>query len=212
MTRGFITEAEAARLATQADRVGRLLPRDGSEGKNTDLPRQDAANRPAQKGKGAPRGAKQKTAALPPRPRSDSGIASAPAREQDIQLDSSTVAGVVIWIPLLPPSVNHMYRNNGRGGRVLTDEAQAWRRLVAAEVAALGSPRLAGGPLELTLRLTYGTRRRTDIDNRIKAALDALALALDFDDARVARIEVLHAGYATGRPACEMVIGVLHAA
>lgn len=142
-------------------------------------------------------------------PRQTTPAAEPAAREQDIQRDSSTVAGVVIWIPLLPPSVNHMYVNDGRGGKVLGEAARTFRALVTAEVAALGSPRLARGPLELILRLTYGTRRRTDIDNRIKAALDALALALDFDDARVARIEVLHAGYATGRPACEMVIGVL---
>ena len=43
---------------------------------------------------------------------------------------------LVIWLPLLPPSINHLYRPGPRRGqRVLSDEARAFRAYVVSEVA-----------------------------------------------------------------------------
>jgi len=115
---------------------------------------------------------------------------------------------VVVWVRMLPPTVNHYKLPNGRGGSYLSDDVNLFRSLVAAELYGvavdLGDARLA-----LRIALTFGTRHRCDIDNRAKSAIDALALALDFDDARIDRLVVERVGYDKGRPACEMTLEVL---
>lgn len=116
---------------------------------------------------------------------------------------------LTVIVPILPPTVNHMYRSNGRGGKVLTDQAQAFRKLVACEArttARLTGWRLPAGALRLDLLLTFGDSRRCDVDNRIKAAIDALALALGFDDARIDEILIRRVGIDPKRPLCEMVL------
>lgn len=122
------------------------------------------------------------------------------------------MTALTVIIPMLPPTVNHMYRPNGRGGRILTDEAKTFRELVCYEarsVASLTRWPMPKGALALRLLLTFGDNRRTDIDNRIKSALDALALSLNFDDSRVHRIVIEHAGIDKCRPLCEMILEAL---
>lgn len=113
---------------------------------------------------------------------------------------------VRLVVPMLPPTVNHMYVNNGRGGKVLGAGALAFRQAVAdaAEGLAVGA-----GDLALTVRLTFPDRRKSDLDNRLKACQDALALALGFDDAHIVRLVVERAGVAPKQPVCEMVLEVL---
>ena len=121
----------------------------------------------------------------------------------------SKQTALTVVVLMLPPTVNHMYRPDGRGGKILTDQAQDFRRLAGYEAritANLTRWRVPDGSLKLTLLLTFGDRRKTDIDNRIKPALDALALALDFDDSRVDRIEVVRVGVDPRRPLCEMIL------
>jgi len=113
-----------------------------------------------------------------------------------------------IIIDALPPTVNHMYITCKGGRKALSAEAEAFRKLVLAALSGV-LPAVPEGPLEFTLRLTLDTKRRQDIDNRIKAALDAVAIALRFDDCRVSRIIVERAGYAAKQPRCEIEIGVL---
>lgn len=59
------------------------------------------------------------------------------------------------------------------------------------------------------MRLTFPDRRKSDLDNRLKASQDALAIALGFNDARIVRVTAERAGVEPGRPACEMVLEVL---
>jgi Holliday junction resolvase RusA-like endonuclease len=116
---------------------------------------------------------------------------------------------LTIIVPMLPPSVNHMYLGNRYGGKRLSEEALKFRSKVESEAHATANGtgwKLPSGALEFTVRLTYPTKRRTDIDNRIKAALDAIALALDFDDVRIKRIVIEHAGIDPKRPLCEMIL------
>jgi Holliday junction resolvase RusA-like endonuclease len=117
---------------------------------------------------------------------------------------------ITIVVPALPPSANHMYVTLRGGKKALSAETETFRALVWADVLhAPERPVLPDGPLALTLRLTYGTKRRQDLDNRIKSAQDAVALALRFDDCRIARITAENAGYDPGRPLCEMTLEAL---
>ena len=113
---------------------------------------------------------------------------------------------ITLAIDALPPTANHMYVSRGGARKALSDEAQTFRTLVA--VAALGAGRPAVPPGDLALRLVvwFPNRRRADLDNRIKSALDAAALALGFDDRRVAQIA---AERRWGPARCELVLEVL---
>lgn len=112
---------------------------------------------------------------------------------------------ISLMIPALPPTVNHMYITCKGGRKALSGETEAFRALVVQ--ALMGThPALPDGPLELYIALTFDTKRRQDIDNRIKAALDAVALALHFDDSRIARIVAERAGYAPGEPCCKLTL------
>lgn len=118
-------------------------------------------------------------------------------------------APLTVIVPLLPPTVNHMYKTNGKGGKFLSDEAVTFRAEIALEArqtAQLTGWRLPDGPLQLTLLLTYGSKCKTDIDNRCKSALDALALALGFDDSRIDRIVIERVGVDPKRPLTEMIL------
>ena len=96
--------------------------------------------------------------------------------------------------------------------------SQAWLALggstgtitEARETARLTGWQVPSGRLQLTMLLTFGTRAtRVDIDNRIKTGLDALALALGFDDSRVDRIVIERVGVDPKRPLCEMILEAL---
>lgn len=116
---------------------------------------------------------------------------------------------LTVIIPTLPPTVNHLYKSIGKGRKALTDEALAFRQYVSAEVrttARMTGWQLPDGPLEFHLFLTYGDRRNTDIDNRVKSAIDALAIAIGFNDARIDKIQIERIGYDKGKPLCEMVL------
>lgn len=112
---------------------------------------------------------------------------------------------IILTIAALPPTVNHMYISCKGGRKALSGEAEAFRGLVLQALNG-ARPAVPDGPLAFTLRLTFDTKRRQDIDNRIKAALDAVAIALRFDDCRVSRIVAERAGYAAKAPCCELVI------
>ncbi len=96
---------------------------------------------------------------------------------------------ITLSLPTLPPSANHMYKTVKNGGRVLTDEVQTFRREVWAALSDGGRPAVPAGPLVFRIRVRFPTRHRQDLDNRIKSSLDALAIALRFDDCRIVRIE-----------------------
>ena len=127
------------------------------------------------------------------------------------------MSDLTVILPILPPSVNHLYvaapRSRKGGGRYMGKELSPAAVLFrdtaineARTVAAHQRYTVPAGALELTLRLTFGDRRNQDIDNRAKAAIDALALALGFDDSRIDRVVIERAGYEAKRPLCEMTL------
>lgn len=116
---------------------------------------------------------------------------------------------LIVIVPLLPPSVNHMYAANRDGGKRLTQEALTFRQSVAAEARStvnLTGWRVPDGRLKLAIKLTFGSYARCDIDNRAKSAIDALALALAFDDARIDRVVIERVGVDPRRPLCELIL------
>lgn len=124
-------------------------------------------------------------------------------------ITATAIDALTVIVPILPPSANHMYATGRNGAKFLTEEAQAFRAYVAVEartVARMTGWQLPAGRLAITIKLTYGTRARTDIDNRAKSAIDSMALALGFDDSRIDRVVIERAGYDQRRPLCEMIL------
>jgi Holliday junction resolvase RusA-like endonuclease len=93
----------------------------------------------------------------------------------------------------MPPTVNDAWHHiPATGGKALTDEHRQFRTNVISRVRheMRTDPPLAGR-VELTLRLTFNTRRRTDIDNRVKPLQDALTHAKAYhDDSQIDRLIV----------------------
>lgn len=118
---------------------------------------------------------------------------------------------LIVIVPYLPPTLNHMYNANRNGSKRLSDEALKFRAAISKEVADVCAAEpweyIPGVPLSLTVFLTFGTRARQDADNRVKAGLDALALALGFDDRHVTAIHVYTLGVDPRRPLCELHLG-----
>lgn len=80
-----------------------------------------------------------------------------------------------------PPSVNTYYRNF-RGYMVLSAKGREYKAKVADYVAEYKIPKLGSKKLRVSMILRPRDRRKTDIDNRIKAVLDSLQDAGVFDD------------------------------
>ena len=91
----------------------------------------------------------------------------------------------------MPPSINHYYRivqggkrNGGHVHLALSPEGTAYRYSVWAQLWGQGHEIPLSIPLALTLRF-YFVDNRSDLDNRLKACVDALAVALGFNDRRI---------------------------
>lgn len=100
-----------------------------------------------------------------------------------------------------PPSVNKYWRRF-RGRMVLSKSAQAYRSAVAAAVLEqMGYRRAAPIRAGVSLRLVAHPpdRRRRDLDNLLKAILDAIVKAgIIADDSQVHRLAM-----EWGRPDCQ---------
>ena len=96
-----------------------------------------------------------------------------------------------------PPSVNHYWRSvpiRGRSGRgvrvVLSREGKAYRRDVCARLRG-HDQRPMESRLHVRVVLYPPTRRAIDIDNRMKALLDALEHARIYhDDSQIDRLVI----------------------
>lgn len=85
---------------------------------------------------------------------------------------------VTITMPS-PPSVNNLFKNAGRKGRVPTPAYEDWKRHAGWQVKSQ-QPEKVHGPVMVTI--VHG-RRRADLDNLNKAPLDLLvSLGLLDDD------------------------------
>ena len=89
-----------------------------------------------------------------------------------------------IFIPGNPISVNKLYR----GRRHLTPEGKAIKYMYAAEAynQYKGSP--ITGPVSIFVRATFTDHRKHDLDNVLKALLDAMKGILWIDDDQIDEI------------------------
>ncbi len=96
-----------------------------------------------------------------------------------------------------PPSVNHYWRT-WRGRMLLSREGRAYREAVTRALVGYRAPPL-GGRLDVRLVLHPPDGRKFDIDNRLKAVLDALQHAGVFvTDEQIDRLLVERGEVASG--------------
>lgn len=103
-----------------------------------------------------------------------------------------------------PPSTNTIWRSMRSGplaGRVLLSKAgREYRKAVNAAVAVQNARRGAiAGRVRVFIQLHPPTRRKLDLDNRIKAVLDALThAAVWVDDEQVDVLQITRAEIMAG--------------
>lgn len=94
---------------------------------------------------------------------------------------SAWLSPVIFTIPT-PPSVNALFKNVPKRGRVKTDEYRNFIRMAVTAIRRQAVPRLEGRVIAI-----FGVERmsdRADIDNRLKAMLDAIVEAKVIEDDR----------------------------
>ena len=94
----------------------------------------------------------------------------------------------------LPPSVNGLYANVPKAGRVKTARYKAWLAEAGWEVKRqILTPPMILGPVRVCIRVS-GSGKRGDLDGRIKAVLDLLTVQRIWRDDR--QVEELHTRFA----------------
>ncbi len=89
---------------------------------------------------------------------------------------------ITLELPL-PPTINHYYKNNGKGGRVLSDETKGFRHDVFYLYRSnRNRASYTNERLQVNIKFIFHTNHVNDIDNRIKPLLDALKHAGCYSD------------------------------
>ena len=99
-------------------------------------------------------------------------------------------ASIVLWLAELPPSVNG-YWVQGKRGRYISKAGQRFRAHFQAQaLEAFGlRPPVIAGPVSLSVTFEDSSRRRWDLDNKLKAILDCCELVgFVADDAQIRHI------------------------
>ena len=91
----------------------------------------------------------------------------------------------------MPPSINHYYGNKSGGGKFIKPAGVAFRHEVA-RICMAERIKAIEGRICLTATFHFATRAKNDLDNRMKAAQDALTFAGVWkDDSQIDELHVL---------------------
>jgi crossover junction endodeoxyribonuclease RusA len=108
---------------------------------------------------------------------------------------------VILDLPM-PPS-NNVYYRRGKFATYLSEQGRAYKQLVADIISDTCDAKFEDKRLRVHINLHPATRRKMDIDNRLKALADSLENAGLFfsdeqiDDLRIVRCGVLSGGRVT---------------
>jgi len=81
-----------------------------------------------------------------------------------------------------PPSVNTYWRHPGGGKHLISEQGRFYRAAVLEAVFVAGYARLGSAPVSVAILANQPDKRRRDLDNLLKAPLDALSHARVWDD------------------------------
>jgi crossover junction endodeoxyribonuclease RusA len=110
-------------------------------------------------------------------------------RSETVDTDAKVPRRLCLVLPF-PPSANRTARHTNSGAHYTPREQIEFRNQVHTICLATRAPKLSGR-LRVAITLFPPDRRRFDIDNRIKATLDALQKAgLYDDDEQIDQLEV----------------------
>ena len=91
----------------------------------------------------------------------------------------------------LPPTVNHLYRTGRTGYRYKTESGRRYQEQISLLLAQEWKGRPAySGEVELRIEFIVKSRRKWDIDNRVKALQDCLNMAKILQDD--SQVQILH--------------------
>lgn len=92
-----------------------------------------------------------------------------------------------------PPSVNHIYSRTKRGGVMLNDKAKSYREDV---LHTIGKASVAvTGDLRVRIDAYMPDKRKRDLDNPLKALLDAMTHAgVWTDDSQIKDLRIINRG------------------
>lgn len=106
---------------------------------------------------------------------------------------------MIVIVTPFPPSINHYY-GNGRNGRKFIKQPGIEYRAAVLDYVTRYKTKAPEGRLSVGIQLYPPDKRRRDVDNSAKAALDALTHAGVYqddcliDDLRITRMHIVKGG------------------
>jgi Holliday junction resolvase RusA-like endonuclease len=110
-----------------------------------------------------------------------------------------------------PPSVNQYWRAV-KGRNILSEKARKWKKLAEQQLMTQ-KIEMMEGPAVIIIHLYPPTRRKYDIDNRVKAILDLLVkcgIIEDDDNEHVVQLTVKHAAVCRDNPGAKIAVMPCH--